>query len=250
MEQYEDKGQVWGRGPPASPHHRPSRPFKRWGHKDSHKSKTNSSLSAAQSYTIISGRVRFDLIFCLVLIKQLLHYLISQNRVKRWDGDQYISAKKAFEHSLANLAHKCILCCSRGRRASVWCHCSASEWRIFHVLTSMSLDFSKGEVLKRRAFAVSFWFLRNPASFSRVRSDSRLIKTIFIFLFFFLISVLKCLICCTFLKLMQSVAEMGFHTIIMIISLLQFPPNLAKIKRKNQIIFHTQTLVVTKGEQI
>lgn len=41
---------------------------------------------------------------------------------------------------------------------------------------------------------------------------------------------------------MQSVAEMGFHTIIMIISLQQFPYNLAKIKKKNLIIFYTQTL--------
>lgn len=44
-------------------------------------------------YIIISGRVRVDLIFCLVLIKQLLHYLISPNQVKGWEGDQYISTK-------------------------------------------------------------------------------------------------------------------------------------------------------------
>lgn len=68
--------------------------------------------------TIISGRVRFDLIFCLVLIKELLHYLISSNWVTRWDGDQCNSAKKAFERSLANLAHRSIFCCSGGRAAS------------------------------------------------------------------------------------------------------------------------------------
>lgn len=64
------------------------------------------ALCLEQPYTIIFSRVRFDLIFCLVFIKQLLHYLICQNEVKRWDRDQCISAKKAFEHSLAKLAHK------------------------------------------------------------------------------------------------------------------------------------------------
>lgn len=87
-------------------------------------------------YTIISGRVSFDLIFCLVLIKELLHYLISPNWVTRWDGDQCNSAKKAFEHSLANLAHRCIFCCSGGRGASVWCHCWAPEWELFQVWMS------------------------------------------------------------------------------------------------------------------
>lgn len=70
------------------------------------------ALCLEQPYTIISSRVRFDLIFCLVFIKQLLHYLISQNQVKRWDRDQCMSAKKAFEHSLAKLAHKYFFYCS------------------------------------------------------------------------------------------------------------------------------------------
>ena len=35
---------------------------------------------------------------------------------------------------------------------------------------------------------------------------------------------------------MQSVAEMGSHTIIMIVSLLQFPHNLAKLKEKSNYI--------------
>lgn len=69
------------------------------------------ALCLEQPYAIISSRVRFDLIFCLVFIKQLLHYLISQNRVKRWDRDQCISAKKAFEQSIAKLTHKYILYC-------------------------------------------------------------------------------------------------------------------------------------------
>lgn len=46
---------------------------------------------------ISSGKVKVDLIFCLVLIKQLLHYLISHNQVKgrgcRGEANQYISTK-------------------------------------------------------------------------------------------------------------------------------------------------------------
>lgn len=70
--------------------------FKRQGHKDSRTEQTNSSLSTAQ--IISSGKVKVDLIFSLVLIKQLLHYLISHNQVKGggWGGgvsNQYISSK-------------------------------------------------------------------------------------------------------------------------------------------------------------
>lgn len=117
-----------------------------------------------QIYTIISGRVRFDLIFCLVLIKELLHYLISPNWVTRWDGDQCNSAKKAFERSLANLAHRCIFCCSGDRGASVWCHCWAPEWELFQIWMS-----SVGIVL----FAVPLWFLQTR---HRLQGHKRLSK--------------------------------------------------------------------------
>lgn len=50
------------------------------GRKDSRTEQTNSSLSVAQ--IISSAKVKVDLIFSLVLIKQLLHYLISHNQVK------------------------------------------------------------------------------------------------------------------------------------------------------------------------
>lgn len=71
--------------------HRHSEPFKQPGHKYSRIEPTNGSLSTAQ--TISSGKVKVDLIFCLVLIKQLLHYLISHNQVKGGGSNQYMSTK-------------------------------------------------------------------------------------------------------------------------------------------------------------
>lgn len=77
-------------------HFTAARSFKQPGHKDSQTQQTNSSLSTAQPYIISSGKVKVDLIFCLVLIKQLLHYLISHNQVKEegWGlTNQYMSTK-------------------------------------------------------------------------------------------------------------------------------------------------------------
>ena len=85
---------------------------------------TNRSLSAAQ--TISSGKVKVDLIFCLVLIKQLLHYLISHNQVK---GVISICPPKAFEPWLANLDHKCTSCWSGRGGPSSLVSCSAEKIR-------------------------------------------------------------------------------------------------------------------------
>lgn len=68
-------------------------------------------------YIISYAKVKVDLIFCLVLIKQLLHYLIFHNQVKEKKksggvGGQLINIwpPKAFEQRLANLGNKCTLC--------------------------------------------------------------------------------------------------------------------------------------------
>lgn len=68
-----------------------------------------------------SGKVKVDLIFCLVLIKQLLHYLISHNQVNG-GGVINTSPPKAFEQRLANLAHKCTLCWLGRVASSFLCH--------------------------------------------------------------------------------------------------------------------------------
>lgn len=77
-------------------HFTAARSFKQQKHKDSQTEQTNSSLSTAPLYIISSGKVKADLIFCLVLIKQLLHYLISHNQVKEEEWgltNQYMSTK-------------------------------------------------------------------------------------------------------------------------------------------------------------
>lgn len=63
-------------------------------------------------YIISSAKARVDLIFCLVLIKQLLHYLISNNQVKKNEKGGSESRgvtypPKAFEQSSAKLGKKC-----------------------------------------------------------------------------------------------------------------------------------------------
>lgn len=148
--------------------------FKRQGHDDAQQT---ALCPKHKPYIIISGRVRVDLIFCLVLIKQLLHYLISPNQVKGWEGDQYISTKSFWTVPCKFSPQMHFM--DAGVRSSFWCPCKA--WKVrragLRYFKMYSFQVSRSESHEKQFFLLVVLFRRkykNPLKVSEVDCcDSR-----------------------------------------------------------------------------